>query len=90
MPRTGEICEYSGNFVDNHGHEAQVVEGTPFPPCDSGDTWWWHEDLPIAKQMRWEATRPPRPGGLKDLVRDRMEKQGFSEAEIQEELSRLA
>ncbi len=59
------MCEVAGTFIDDHGHAAQVVEGQAFPPCPSGDTWWWHEDLPIAKQMRWEAQRPPRPGGLR-------------------------
>jgi hypothetical protein len=65
MPRTGDICEHPGRFIDDHGHVTEVAEGQPFPPCEHGDTWWWHEDLPVAKQMMWEAQRPPRPGGLK-------------------------
>ncbi|HVM35989.1 MAG TPA: hypothetical protein VM784_11675 [Actinomycetota bacterium] len=89
MPRTGELCEYSGTYVDNHLHETEVVEGVVFPPCADGDTWWWHEDLPIVKQMRYEAARAPRPGGLRDLVRERMEKQGRPRHEIEEELRRL-
>lgn len=64
MPKTSEPCERTGTYVDDHGHVAQVTEGAPFPPCSSGPTWWWHEDLPVAKQMRWEAERPPRPGGF--------------------------
>ncbi len=63
MPRTGEICEFGGNFIDDHLHEARVAEGSVFPSCPYGDTQWWHEDLPVAKQLRHEAQRPPRPGG---------------------------
>ena len=65
MPRTGELCEYGGTFIDDHRHQAQVVEGQAFPTCPSGETWWWHEDTPVAKQMMWESQRPPRPGGLR-------------------------
>jgi hypothetical protein len=64
VPKTNEPCERTGTYVDDHGHVAQVTEGAPFPACSSGPTWWWHEDLPVAKQMRWEAERPPRPGGF--------------------------
>lgn len=89
MPSSGEMCEYSGTFVDDHGHEVGMIEGALFPPCPDGRTWWWHEDLPIARQMRWEASRPPRPGGLRDLVTERMRKQGASEDEIQDALRRI-
>ncbi len=66
-----------------------VVEGQAFPPCEDGATWWWHEDLPIAKQMRWEARRPPRPGGLRELVRERLARQGKTPEEIEELLRGL-
>lgn len=65
MPRTNDICEMPGTFVDEHGHETAVEEGETFPECPEGQTFWWHEDLPVAKQMMWEAERPPRPGGLR-------------------------
>lgn len=64
MPRTRDICEMPGRFIDDHGHEIRVEMGQSFPPCAYGETWWWHEDTPVAKQMEWEAHRPPRPGGL--------------------------
>ncbi|MBA2725620.1 MAG: hypothetical protein H0U53_06490 [Actinobacteria bacterium] len=89
MPQTGDMCEQSGTFIDDHGHEVIVAHGQPFPQCEKGYTWWWHEDLPIAKQMRHEWRRPPRPGGLRDLIRDRMTKQGCSEAEIEEALKNV-
>lgn len=89
MPATGDLVEVSGTFIDGHGHETTVSEGQTFPPCSDGDTWWWHEDLPIARQMRWEAARPPRPGGLRDLIRERLAKQGKSEGEIDELLRGL-
>jgi hypothetical protein len=89
MPASGEMAEVSGTFVDNHGHEVDMVEGALFPPCPEGQTWWWHEDLPIVKQLRWEAQRPPRPGGLRDLLRERFAKQGKSEQEIDDLLRGL-
>lgn len=89
MPPTGELVERSGVFIDSHGHEATLIEGELFPPCEDGDTWWWHEDLPLAKQMRWEAQRPPRPGGLRDLLTERLARQGKSPEEIEELLRDL-
>lgn len=89
MPATGELVETSGTFIDGHGHETTVVEGQLFPACEDGDTWWWHEELPIAKQMRWEAQRPPRPGGLRDLIRERLTRQGRSTEEIEDRLRGL-
>lgn len=89
MPKTGDMCEQAGTFIDDHGHETMMIEGQTCPPCADGDTWWWHEDLPIARQMRHEWGRPPRPGGLRDLVRERLTHQGRSEAEIEEALRNL-
>jgi len=89
MPRSGDMCEQSGTFIDGHGHHVTLVSGQSCPPCEDGETWWWHEDLPIAKQMRHEWDRAPRPGGRRDLIRDRMTKQGRSEAEIEAALKDL-
>jgi hypothetical protein len=57
VPKTGDACERNATYVDEHGHEVLVSEGALFPPCEEGDTWWWHEELPVAVHMRWEAAR---------------------------------
>jgi hypothetical protein len=66
MPRTGDRCEYPGNFIDEHGHGARVGKDERFPSCPHGTTWWWHEDLPVAKHLRLSleklSVRTPRPG----------------------------
>jgi len=66
MPRTGDRCEYPGNFIDEHGHSARVAKEERFPTCPDGTTWWWHEDLPVAKHLRLSleklGARAPRPG----------------------------
>lgn len=57
VPRTGETAQRSGTYVDEHGHTVTVREGATMPACPDGDTMWWHEDLPVAKHMVWEAQR---------------------------------
>ena len=66
MPRSGDRCETPGNFIDEHGHNIHMARDERFPTCPSGKTWWWHEDLPVAKHLRWSlernSSRAPRPG----------------------------
>lgn len=57
MPKTGDPCEGNGTYIDEHGHEVAVSSGERFPECADGDTWWWHEQLPVAVHMRWQAAR---------------------------------
>lgn len=57
MPRTGEDAIKNGTYIDEHGHETTLQVGQQFPRCPDGATMWWHEDLPVAKHMRWEAKR---------------------------------
>ncbi len=57
MPATGSRAELDGTYVDEHGCTVAMRTNDQFPPCQRGDTFWWHEDLPVAKHMIWEAER---------------------------------
>lgn len=55
MPRTGDRAELAGVYVDEHGHTCIAEPSQALPGCADGDTMWWHESLPVAKHMLWEA-----------------------------------
>ncbi|MBW3562830.1 MAG: hypothetical protein KY437_10080 [Actinobacteria bacterium] len=57
LPGTGSRAELEGTYVDEHGCTVALTSGQEFPPCPEGETFWWHEDLPVAKHMVWEAER---------------------------------